>query len=155
MSSEHERAATYIREVTVRYRGARWRTEVPLRHPHDAVAFARKILVDDAREHFLAIYLESRHRPIAYQVVSIGTANQSLVHPREVFQPGVAVGAVAVLIAHNHPSGNANPSAEDREVTQRLAQAGEILGIRVLDHIVFTAEGAYYSFAENAPELLR
>jgi DNA repair protein RadC len=155
MSSDRDDSVTFIREVAIRYRGSQWRTAAPLRHAHDAVAFARRILRDDAREHFIAIYLESRHRAIGYQVVSIGTANQSLVHPREVFQPGVACGAASLVVAHNHPSGIVSPSAEDREVTQRLAKAGEILGIRLVDHIVFTAEGAYYSFAENAPESLR
>src|SRR4029077_8160819 len=155
LSSERDHNATYIREVAIRYRGSHWRTAAALRHPHDAVGFARRILKDDAREHFIAVYLESRHRPIAYQIVSIGTANQSLVHPREVFQPGIAVGCTALLICHNHPSGTVSPSAEDREVTRRLTKAGEILGIRVLDHIIFTAEGAYHSFAESSPELLR
>jgi DNA repair protein RadC len=148
MSSERDPSTAYLREVTIRYRGARWRTMPAVHHPHDAVAFARRILRDDVREHFIAIYLENRHRPIAYQVVSIGTANQSLAHPREVFQPAIAVGATALVLLHDHPSG-------DREVTQRLAQAGELLGIRVLDHIVFTTDGAYYSFAESSPELLR
>jgi DNA repair protein RadC len=155
MSSERSQGATYIREVMIRYRGARRRTDAPLRDAPGVVDFARRVLRDDAREHFIAIYLEIRHRPIAYSVVSIGTANQSLVHPREVFQPGIAAGCTALLIAHNHPSGIADPSAEDREVTQRLAKAGEILGIRLLDHVVFTNDGLYYSFAEGAPELLR
>jgi DNA repair protein RadC len=154
MSSE-QHGATYIREVRLQYHGPNWKAAAALRHPYDAVAFARRIVKDDVREHFIAVYLESRHRPVAYQVVSIGTANQSLVHPREIFQPAIAAGATAVLVMHNHPSGTVSPSVEDREVTQRLAKAGEIVGIRVLDHIVFTAEGAYYSFAESAPELLR
>jgi DNA repair protein RadC len=155
MSSELSHGATYIREVSIRYRGAHRRTDTPLRDALGTMAFARRCLKDDAREHFIAIYLESRHRPIAYSVVSIGSANQSLVHPREVFQLAVLSGAVALVVAHNHPSGIADPSADDREVTQRLAKAGEILGIRLLDHVVFTNDGLYYSFAEGAPDLLR
>jgi hypothetical protein len=126
---------------------------VPLHHPYDAVDFARKILVDHAREHFLAIYLESRHRPIAYPIVSIGTANQSLVDPREVFQPAIAAGATALVLLHDHLSDNVSPSADDREVTQRLVNAGELLGIRVLDHIIFTTEHLLGSSEELRREL--
>jgi DNA repair protein RadC len=81
-----------VREVSIRYRGSHFKTAAALRHPHDAVDFARRILKDDAREHFIAVYLESRHRPIAYSIVSIGTANQSLVHPREVCSPWLGAG---------------------------------------------------------------
>jgi proteasome lid subunit RPN8/RPN11 len=98
---------------------------------------------------------DSRHRPIAYQVVSIGTADQSLVHPREVFQPGLLCGSVALLVAHSHPSGDPSPSAQDREVTRRLADAGKLLGVALLDHVIFTADGAFHSFARSAPELMR
>jgi len=87
--------------------------------------------------------------------VSIGTADQSLVHPREVFQPGLLCGAVALLVAHSHPSGGPSPSAEDRDVTRRLADAGKLLGIALLDHVVFTADGDFHSFARSSPELLR
>ena len=155
MRSENDHGATFIREVRVQYAGAHLRFKTPIHQPENAVRFALKVVRDNAREHFLALYLDSRHRPIAYQVVSIGTADQSLVHPREVFQSGVLVGAVAVVIAHNHPSGDPTPSSEDREVTKRLADAGKLLGIVVLDHVVFTAEGAFSSFARSAPELLR
>jgi len=107
---------------------------------------------DDAREHFLAVYLDGRHRPIAHQVVSVGTATASLVHPREIFQPAVLAGAVALLVLHNHPSGEASPSKEGREVTDRLKKAGEILGINLLDSIVWTRDGSFHSIREERPD---
>jgi DNA repair protein RadC len=103
---------------------------------------------DDAREHFVAVYLDGRHRPIAHQVVSIGTASASLVHPREVFQPAILVGAWAVIVAHNHPSGYPTPSREDRDITQRLSQAGALLGVSLLDSVVFTRKGGFVALRE-------
>lgn len=144
---------TFVREVSVRYVGPA-RKASPIRRPEDAVALARKLLHDDAREHFLAIYLDGRHRPIAHSVVSIGTATASLVHPREVFQPALLVGAVSLAILHNHPSGDVSPSPEDRAITERLAKAGTLLGIRLLDSIVFERSGSYHSFSEATPSLL-
>jgi DNA repair protein RadC len=109
------------------------------------------VVGNDAREHFLVLMLDARHKAIAYQVVSVGTANASLVHPREVFQAAVAAGAVAVIVAHNHPSGDPSPSREDREVTERLLRAGEVLGIRLLDSVVVSDSG-YVSIREEESE---
>ncbi len=82
------------------------------------------------------LLLDSRHRLIGEVEVSRGSLNQSLVHPREVFAPALRESAAAILVVHNHPSGDPQPSREDHEVTQRLVRAGEILGIRVVDHLV-------------------
>ena len=144
----------FIREVAVRYTGPRRRAPEKVRGPQEAITLMRRIVRDDAREHFIALYVDGRHHPIALQVVSIGTATASLVHPREVFQPAIAVGACAILIAHNHPSGDVTPSPEDREVTRRLAEAGRILGVPVLDHIIWSREGAYHSIREVSPEVI-
>ena len=95
--------------------------------------------------------LDGRHRAIAHSIVSIGTATATLVHPREVFQPAVLLGAVAVLLLHNHPSGDPSPSTEDRDITRRLAEAGRLLGITVLDHVVWTRESGFHSLREHAP----
>ncbi|MEM7211073.1 MAG: JAB domain-containing protein [Pseudomonadota bacterium] len=138
---------TFIREVAVRYTGPPRRAE-SIRSPHTAAALMRRIVQDDAREHFVAIYLDGRHHPVAHQVVSIGTATASLVHPREVFQPAVLVGATAIIVGHNHPSGDPSPSQEDREVTRRLSRAGEVLGIRLVDHVVWTRDSRIFSFHE-------
>lgn len=152
--TEAPRAAsetTRVREVVLQYRGRALRAPSVIREPAGAVDLARRIVRDDAREHFLAVYLDGRHRPIGHSVVSIGTATASLVHPREVFQSAVLLGAVSVLLLHNHPSGDPSPSREDSEVTDRLRDAGRILGIRLLDHIVWTRHGGYHSFRESSP----
>lgn len=139
----------FVREVSIRYRGRGLKTPAKISAPTNAVDLARKSVHDDSKEHFLAFYLDGRHRPIARSTVSVGTATASLVHPREVFQAAVGIGAVAVIVLHNHPSGDPTPSQEDHTVTRRLVDAGKLLGITVLDHIVWTASGGYYSFREH------
>ena len=145
---------TRIREVAVSYKRSARRIESPLRSPADVVRFVRQTVAEDAREHFLAIYLDGRHRPIGFQTVSVGTATASLIHPREVFQPAIGIGAVALIAAHNHPSSDPSPSAEDRDVTERLVKAGELLGVRVLDHLVVTAQ-YFTSLKEESPALFK
>ncbi len=140
-----------IREAVIRYRGSRRRAPEAIRKPADAAQFIRGVVGNDAREHFVVIMLDGRHRPIAYQVVSIGTATASLVHPREVFQAAVGTGAVALIVGHNHPSGDPSPSREDRDVTDRLIRAGELLGIPLLDSMVVT-ERAHVSIREEDSE---
>ncbi|MCP4004013.1 MAG: JAB domain-containing protein [bacterium] len=100
------------------------------------------------QEVFMTVLLDSRHRVIGEVEVSRGSLNQSLVHPREVFAPALRETAAAILVLHNHPSGDPAPSREDHEVTRRLARAGEILGIRLVDHVVVAAE-SYVSFARS------
>ncbi len=107
-----------------------------IRGPDDLASLLRAELAGLDREHFVAVYLDSRHRIVAVQTVSIGTLNASLVHPREVFRPAVAMGAAAVIVAHNHPSGCARPSGDDVTLTDRLCRSGELLGIELLDHLV-------------------
>jgi DNA repair protein RadC len=144
-------APVTIREAVVSYRSPRRKLPDSVRNPIDVARFVRRVVGNDAREHLLVLMLDGRHKPIAYQVVSVGTATASLVHPREVFQAAIAAGAVAVIVAHNHPSGNPSPSREDREVTDRLIKAGELLGIRLLDSVVVTHRG-YVSLRETDPK---
>lgn len=101
------------------------------------------------REHFICLHLNSKNRLIREALVSIGSLSTSVVHPREVFGPAVRDGAAAIILVHNHPSGDPAPSREDRECTQRLAHAGKLLGIRVLDHVILGHED-YFSFADAA-----
>ena len=142
-----------IREVSIRYRGPALTVADQLTKPEQAAAFARKVTHCDAREHFHALHLDGRHRPIAYSLVSLGTATASLVHPRDVYQCAIFVGAVALIALHNHPSNDPRPSSEDRELTERLALAGRIVGIELLDHVVWTRTGAYRSLREDEPQL--
>ena len=100
-----------------------------------------KPFVRSDRELFIGLYLNARNQVIAHNVISIGTTNTSLVHPREVFKPAIIKNACGVIVAHNHPSGGADPSEADLEITKRLTDAGKILGIELLDHIIITPNG--------------
>lgn len=103
---------------------------------------------DRKQEHFLCVPLNGAHEVIACRVVSIGLVNRTVVHPREVFADAITDRAAAIIVAHNHPSGNVTPSQDDRDITARLRSAGNTLGVRLLDHIVFSFRG-YYSFLEH------
>ncbi len=100
------------------------------------------------REHFMVVGLDAKHAVIGINTVSIGSVTLSIVHPREVFKPLILMNASAVILAHNHPSGDSTPSPEDRALTRRLKDGGELLGIAVLDHVVL-GEDRYYSFADH------
>jgi len=92
------------------------------------------------KEHLRGLYLNSRNHIIRDEVISIGTINTNIVHPREVFRPAIESNASAIVLAHNHPSGEATPSSEDIEITKQIIQAGKILGISLLDHIIITKD---------------
>jgi DNA repair protein RadC len=93
------------------------------------------------KEHFVTLLLDTRRRLLKVETTSIGTLTSSLVHPREVFQPAVTASAAAIIVVHNHPSGDPEPSAEDIALTRRLRQGGELLGIELLDHIIIGSKG--------------
>ncbi|TVR69163.1 MAG: DNA repair protein RadC, partial [Spirochaetaceae bacterium] len=118
-----------------------------IRQPSDAVPLLQHY-ADRRQEHFIAISLNGAHEVNAVRIVSVGLVNRTLVHPREVFSDALKDRAAAIIVAHNHPSGNVQPSGEDRAVTETLVEAGDILGIRVLDHIIFSPR-EYYSFRER------
>jgi DNA repair protein RadC len=99
-------------------------------------------------ERFFAITLNGAHEIIKVHIVSIGLVNRTVVHPREVFITAIKDNSCAIIIAHNHPSGRLDPSPEDRDITNRLRQASEVLGITLLDHVIFSSSG-YYSFVEH------
>jgi DNA repair protein RadC len=116
--------------------------------PADAHAIVRSFIGDSDREHFVVLLLDTRNRAIGVNTVSIGNLNANLVHPREVFKPALLANVASILIAHNHPSGDCEPSAEDFAITERLKQAGELLGVPVVDHLVL-GEPGFYSFKEH------
>ncbi len=120
----------------------------PIRSPRDACRAAASIR-SAAREHFLALYLNARNVIIHEETVSIGSLNASIVHPREVFRPAITRSAAAVILVHNHPSGDVTPSQEDLNLTSRLVEAGLLLGIEVLDHLII-AENRYLSFRSES-----
>jgi len=101
------------------------------------------------REIFVVMCLDTKHRIKHDEIVSVGTVDGSLIHPREIFFPAVRERASAVVVVHNHPSGVTDPSNEDREVTRRIRDAGKILGIPVLDHVIVGFGGKFFSFREE------
>lgn len=121
-----------------------------VRLPEDAARVARRFVPEDIdREMFFVLMLDTRNNVTAANLVSIGTLNGGLVHPREVFKAAILENAAAVVLGHNHPSGDVTPSAEDRALTMRLVNAGNILGIGVLDHLIIGHGANYYSFKEK------
>lgn len=109
-----------------------------IKRPEDTRAVFAGAFPTDSREAFVGLMLDARHRPMAAPwIISIGSLNASLVHPREVFGPAILHRAAALIVAHNHPSGDERPSGDDLELTGRLDRAGEILGIALLDHLIF------------------
>lgn len=118
-----------------------------VRSPADILPVVDRF-VERPQECFLAISLNGAHEITAARVVTLGLVNRTVVHPREVFAAPLGDRAAALILAHNHPSGCLEPSAEDVEVTRRLVSAGQLLGIPVLDHVIFSSRG-YYSFLEH------
>ena len=116
--------------------------------PEAAVGIFSAYLDGLDREVFCIAMLDTKNHIIGINTVSMGTLNSTAVHPREVFKPACIIGANAILLCHNHPSGDPEPSREDKEITDRLKEAGKVLGIDVLDHIVI-GDGTHYSFREH------
>ena len=107
-----------------------------------------KDIRDHKKEHFVVFYLDTQNQKIRRDIISVGTLNASLIHPREVFEPAIQCSTAQIIIAHNHPSGIPDPSEEDIAVTKRLCEAGDILGIEILDHVVVARDG-YVSLREQ------
>jgi DNA repair protein RadC len=114
-----------------------------------AVAAALREEAHIDREAFWVLHLNTRNRIIEKELVSLGTLNASLVHPREVFRRAIVNSAAAIITVHNHPSGDPAPSVEDRQIWERLNKAGELLGIEVLDHMVIASGGWHSSHEEQ------
>jgi DNA repair protein RadC len=109
---------------------------IPVKTPEDAAMLVRGKLQDKKKEYFLALLLDTRNHLIRVAEISIGSLDSSIVHPREVFKEVISASAASVIFVHNHPSGDTEPSDEDIKLTKRLAEAGEIMGIQVLDHVI-------------------
>jgi DNA repair protein RadC len=136
-----------IREIQISYNKPH-QIYSHFRSASDVVEFLREIAPNNSQEHLIAVYLDGGHKPIAYSVVCTGLATSCPVHPREVYQRAILCGAYSVVLAHNHPSGDLRPSAEDQKVTAQMKVAAETLGLKLLDHIIFTDDG-YYSFQSD------
>ena len=107
-----------------------------------------RFLMEETKEVFITLHLDGKNRIICVDLVSVGSLNQSIVHPREVFKTALLSNAAAVLLIHQHPTGDPTPSSEDIAITRRLKEAGELLGLKVLDHII-VGESEYLSFVER------
>lgn len=141
----HRYRGSKIREERSRYR--RIRDNPVITNANSAYAHLYEYHHLD-REHFIAITLDGSSRVINTHIISIGTLNQSLVHPREVFHKAIQDKAAAIIIAHNHPSGQLSPSRADRQITTRPKEAGKLIGIDIVDHIILTPDG-FYSFQDE------
>ena len=115
--------------------------------PEDVDGLLRGRIANLDRENFVAVLLNTKNEVIGFPTISVGTLSASLVHPREVFKPAIRASAANIVLAHNHPSGKVGPSREDREVTRRLTEAAQIIGIEVLDHVIL-GDG-YFSMKEH------
>lgn len=128
-------------------------SKIQIKSPEETAKIFRNIWmhadeIERDREHFYVMLLDIKSRVKLVEVVSVGTLTSSLVHPRETFRRAIAEGAASIIIAHNHPSGEADPSDEDTKVTKLMFEAGQLLGITMLDHIVFSENG-FFSFRDN------
>jgi DNA repair protein RadC len=135
-------------EVARRYGEIEWVVGELFKGSYDVHAHFRERLAHEAREHFIAVLLDNKHRKLRDVTIAVGSLTASVVHPRDVFRPVLLDAAAAVIFVHNHPSGDPTPSAEDRALTRRLREVGDLIGVRVLDHIII-GKGRYVSFVDD------
>lgn len=144
---------TRLREMTIRYRASRSPEGAPVmigrivRSAGDVAAALLALLENEPTEVVLVLCLSAKLRVIAYHEVSRGSLDATSAHPREVFKAALLSNAASLVLAHNHPSGDPTPSADDRHCTQRLAAAGRLLGVTVVDHVI-VGEGRWFSFRD-------
>ncbi|CAG5092421.1 DNA repair protein RadC [Thermobacillus xylanilyticus] len=119
-----------------------------IRKPEDAAKLVMEDLRSELKEHFVCLFLNTKNQVLARETLSVGTLNASLVHPREVFRAAIKRGSASIICLHNHPSGDPTPSPEDIALTRRLQEAGALIGIDVLDHIVI-GDGRFISLKEQ------
>ena len=144
------KAATVLAALEIGRRSASAKPveKIHLSCPQDVAEFLMPRLRYAVKEQFIVILLNGKNKVIGTEVISEGSLSSSVVHPREVYASALLHHAAAIMVAHNHPSGDPKPSDEDREITSLLAQSGKVLGIPLVDHIVI-GDGTYYSFLEN------
>lgn len=136
----------YERQV-IREQAPSYLSNRRIRKPEDVYQLLYDLQLE-SKEHFLALHLDTKNQIVCLDRVSVGSLNQSIVHPREVFKGALLSSAAAVILIHNHPSGDPGPSREDLDITKRLQEAGELIGIKVLDHIIL-GEKCFKSFSEE------
>jgi len=122
--------------------------KVKIKNAEDVYNYFKDELEIKNKEHFYALFLDTKNRIIGEELISVGTLNASLIHPREVFNPAIKASANSIIIVHNHPSGDCNPSSEDIEITKKLENAGSLLGISIVDHVI-VGKNSYLSFKDQ------
>lgn len=132
-----------VKELDLPYSGEQ------LKSPEQVAKFASQVLEEADKEHILVISVSTKCQPLALEIVSIGSLDAAIAVPREVFKHAVMSNAAGILLVHNHPSGDCEPSEEDFRMTKRMQKAGELLGIHVYDHVVVGADGCYCSLMEQ------
>jgi len=137
------------RELRITYEARRSDLPAHLSTPSEAAEHARLHIGTEAVECILVLCCNTRHRLLAWHLLSRGTVNASLTHPRDVFKAAILANASGVILAHNHPSGDPTPSPDDRALTWRLREAGTLLGIDLVDHVIIGDGARYFSFSES------
>ena len=157
---QHSEVAATDQERVRRYRISKYRVtlvregtlpvaEKVVREPADVARLMTPLVADLDREAFWVLLLDGKNKVIGINLVALGSLTACLVHSREVFKPAIVGSAAAVVLVHNHPSQQPEPSAEDVALTRRLHDAGALLGINVIDHVIVTADGRYHSLADD------
>ena len=143
----------YVRELHARYRLRRlsgWSLPLgPLSGPQDAARIFVTLLRDEVVEVGGLLCLSTRQHVLAYHELSRGTVDGTIMHPRDIFKAALLANASAVILGHNHPSGDVTPSPDDLAITGRIAAAGVLMGIELADHVIVSADGKYWSFKES------
>jgi DNA repair protein RadC len=145
------------------YQGYRVRTKLviegdgdykPIKFATPAEVYqAFRNLADSDKERFYTVHLDTKNKVLGIEMVSQGSLDYSPVHPREVYKSALLASAASIIFVHSHPSGDPNPSAADRKITEQLIRAGNLMGIEVLDHVIIGRDG-YYSFSDSEPEIV-
>jgi DNA repair protein RadC len=142
-------------ETITRYRVALVQEEqspygdLSLSNPSEVAKFLGRILNDRPQEHMVAVYLDTRNRLIGWTIAHVGTLNRAAVEPRTIFQVALSLNAAGLILAHNHPSGDPSPSAEDLAFTRRMAEAGDLLGTRLVDHLILGEQPRWISLRQR------
>lgn len=131
-----------VKESSLLYKG------ISVKSPEDGYNLLKYFLEDKDREYFIVAALDIKNQPVSIQVCHVGSLNACIVHPREVMKSAILSNAASIIVGHNHPSGHIIPSEEDHNVTKRLKEAGEIIGIELLDHII-VGDQSFMSFQER------
>ena len=146
--SEKSERVMLVKEIAHRYGEKRLHPGEVFQKSTQVYEHFKMRLGELSQESFHTLILDNKHRIIREKIITLGTLNQSLIHPRECFAPAIELRAAAIILVHNHPSGDPLPSNQDIEITKRLSEVGTLVGIKVLDHIIIGTE-KYYSFVDQ------